>query len=201
MQRRSSLQSFAFFLCAFAPVRELPAVNPHLTRLLIAACALFAIYLLARLLTNRQVAVATVICFAFYPISLSETLLTQGREMTDSVPFFKALLSRLWQVTGHMGLFMLTLCGLLAMTRPPLSDNGVERRRIDIRAQIAMALVVAAYVIAQSFTGSEAREMLPVIPLAMLIWVSTLYRRVRAWRVVLGIICAEFLLTWLLSFS
>lgn len=120
--------------------------------------------------------------------------------MTDSVPFLKALLSRLWQVTGHMGLFMLTLCGLLAMTRPPLSDNGVERRRIDIRAQISMALVVAAYVIAQSFTGSEARAMLPVIPLAMLIWVSTLYRRVRAWRVVVGIICAGFLLTWLFSF-
>jgi hypothetical protein len=95
-----------------------------------------------------------------------------------------------------MNLFVLTIAGLLAMTRPALIDEGVERRRIAIAVQVAFAFVITAYVVALSFTGGElqAREMLPVIPLVMLIWISTLYRRVRRWRVVVGIVCAGFVL-------
>ena len=166
-----------FFLCAFAPLHEILSLNPLITRLLLAACALAGIYYLARLLTNRQVAVATVICFALYPVFLSEILLTQGREMA-----------------GHMGLLALTLCGLLAMARPPLFDDKVERPRINVRAQIVMAVIIVAYVITQFFKGGAARDILPVIPFVMLIWISTLYRRVRAWRWVVGIICIGFLL-------
>jgi hypothetical protein len=242
-----------FLLCAFAPLRESLVSHPLITRvliLLVAAFALFGIYRLARLLTNKQVAVATVICTSLYPIFLNETLLahreiiatalviwgfyfyeavsashpesrraaslvilipvcalalgfayqrTGHAEMTSPLLLFKAFAVRLWQVTGHMMLFVLTLCGLLAMTRPPLFDDGVERRRINLRVQIAAAFVIAAYVIAQSFTGSEAREMLPVIPLVMLIWISTLHRRVRRWRVVLGIVCAGFVLAFFVN--
>lgn len=246
-----------FLLCAFAPSRELLVSHPLITRttmLLVAAFALYGIYRLARLLTNRQVAVAAVICTAFYPIFLTGTLLAHreiiatalviwgfyfyeavsashpdsglGRavscvilmtmcglalgftyqrtghvELTNPLLLFRAFAVRLWQVTGHMGLFVLTLCGLLAMTRPPLFDDGAERRRINVRAQIAIAYVIAAYVIAQSFTASEARDMLPVIPLVMLIWISTLHRRVRHWRVLVGIVCAGFVLALILRTS
>jgi hypothetical protein len=85
------------------------------------------------------------------------------------------------------------------MTRPPLFDDKVERRRINVRAQIAIAFVIAAYVIAQSFTSGEARDVLPVIPLVMLIWISTLHRRVRRWRVVVGIVCAGFVLAFFVN--
>ncbi len=112
------------------------------------------------------------------------------------VRILKAGAVRLWEVTGHMNLFVLTIAGLLAMTRPALIDEGVERLRIAIAAQVALAFVIAAYVAAFSIKGGElqAREMLPVIPLVMLIWISTLYRRVRRWRVVVGIVCAGFVL-------
>jgi len=77
-------------------------------------------------------------------------------------------------------------------------DDEVERRRIDIGVQAAMACVVAAYVVVQSFRAGEAREMLPVIPFVMLIWISTLYRRVRSWRVLVGIACAVFVVEFIL---
>lgn len=108
---------------------------------------------------------------------------------------------RVWEALGHMNLFVLTIAGLLAMTRPALVDEVVERRRIVITVQVAFVFVITAYVVALSFTGGEpqAREMLPVIPLVMLIWISTLYRRVRRWRVVIGIVCAGFVLAWLVN--
>ena len=220
--------------------------------LLVASFALCGIYRLARLLANKQVAVATTLCVSLYPVFLSETLLAhreiiatalviwgfyfyeaisashpesarrraaafvllipvcvlvlwlthQGAghaEMTNPLLLIKAFAVRLWQVTGGMGLLALTLCGLLAMTRPPLFDDKVERRRINVRAQIAIAFVIAAYVVAQSFTSGEARYMLPVIPLVMLIWISTLHRRVRRWRVVVGIVCAGFVLAFFVN--
>jgi hypothetical protein len=124
-------------------------------------------------------------------------------ELVAVGPLLRNCARRIWQVTGHLNLWLLTLAGVLAMTRRALFDEGAERPRIAIPAQVAFAFIIAAQVLALSFTRSagEAREMLPVIPPVMLIWVSTLYRRVRVWRWLVGMICAGFLLAWLLARS
>jgi len=107
-----------------------------------------------------------------------------------------ALVKRLWHLVGYMNLFVLTLAALAAMLLPPQSLSGSNLRpRISLRVQAAMAAVIAAYVLALSLIGGAvlARYMLPVIPLVIILCVSTLWRRVRHWAVALAIICAAFI--------
>ena len=108
------------------------------------------------------------------------------------IPF--ALGLRLWQTFGYLGLYLVTVAGLLAMRRPPLRQDGDERPRIAIWMQMAFLAVVAAYVVFMSVVGGAvlARYMLPVVPLVILVMVSTLWRRVRYWRVVAGVIGIAF---------
>lgn len=123
------------------------------------------------------------------------------------VRFLLALVQRLWQLTGHMGLLVLTAAMLLALFFPPLpEDFGAQRGRvlrmpepplrgrIEVRSQLALAAVIAAYVLAMSVVGGAllARYLLPVVPLFILIAVSTLRRRVPAWPWVCGIVAAGF---------
>jgi hypothetical protein len=63
-------------------------------------------------------------------------------------------------------------------------------------AQAAIAAVVLAYVAALSFVGGAvlARYMLPVVPLVIVVCVSTIWRRIQRWRVALAVICAGFVL-------
>jgi nitrate reductase NapE component len=105
-----------------------------------------------------------------------------------------ALGLRLWQVVGYLNLSFLTLAGLLAMWRPPLSDHGEERKRISLEIQFAFLAVVVAYVVAMAVVGGAvlARYMLPVVPLIIILWVSTLRRRVRPWRAVIAIVALAF---------
>lgn len=114
----------------------------------------------------------------------------------NSLRVVLAGVQRAWQAVGYMNLFVLTGAAALAMWFPPLSDERGPRTRIEPGIQAALAAVVAAYVAALSVLGGAvlARYMLPVVPLAIIISVSTLWRRIRAWRTVVAIACLAFAL-------
>jgi hypothetical protein len=99
---------------------------------------------------------------------------------------FLALLLRLWQVFGYFNLYLLTIATVLAMTRRPLPeahDSDRERARIALNLQFTLLAVVVVYVFGLSIVGGAvlARYMLPIVPLVIIIAVSTLRRRVRHW--------------------
>jgi len=110
-----------------------------------------------------------------------------------------ALLVRLWQTAGYFHLLPLTLAALFAMWLPPLRDRTGERPRIALHAQFAMLAVVAAYVLAMAMVGGAelARYMLPVVPLVILVCVSTLWRRVRLGLAVVALVALMFVAGWL----
>jgi hypothetical protein len=102
---------------------------------------------------------------------------------------------RLWQVFGYLNLFLLTLAAAVVMRRPPLRQpDGTLRPRIPIGVQLAFGAVLLGYVVSLSVAGGAvlARYMLPVVPLVILICVSTLRRRVRQWRWWIAFTCAAF---------
>jgi hypothetical protein len=105
-----------------------------------------------------------------------------------------ALGLRLWQIVGYLNLYFLTLAAGLAMWLPPLRDNGEERQRIALNVQFSFFAVIAAYVVAMAVVGGAvlARYMLPVVPLVIILFVSTLRRRARLWRGVVAIVALAF---------
>jgi len=115
----------------------------------------------------------------------------------DPLRFLLAALQRLWQVVGHMNLFVLTAATAVAMFLPPLPD----RQRISFAHQLTFYVVIAAYVAALALVGGAvlARYMLPVVPLVILVCVSTLWRRVRGWPIAVAAICATFVAAWFIA--
>lgn len=125
---------------------------------------------------------------------------------------FLALLLRVWQVVGYLGLYVLTLACALAMKYPPLMDrwfsehsaehrrpaaeNVIERPRIAISIQLAFLAIAVIYLFAMSVVGGAvlARYMLPIVPLFILISVSTIWRRLKPWPWVLGVVGLAFIL-------
>ena len=109
-----------------------------------------------------------------------------------------ALGMRLWQLFGYFGLYLLTLAGLLAMLRPAQlegkTENGIARPRIPFWMQAAFLSVVLAYLAFMSVVGGAvlARYMLPVVPLVVLALVSTLWRRARYWKLIVGAVAIAF---------
>jgi 4-amino-4-deoxy-L-arabinose transferase-like glycosyltransferase len=105
-----------------------------------------------------------------------------------------AFVRRLWQLVGHMNLYVLTLVMAVAMFLPPQSDDGVERARISIPHQLVFAVVMAVHLVVFSLIGGAAlaRYMLPAVPLVIIIAVSTVRRRIRGWPVVIALVCATF---------
>ena len=106
-----------------------------------------------------------------------------------------AMLLRLWHLLGYLNLFVLTLMALYAMSqRPWVECDGSERPRIAIPVQLVFAVVIAAHVVALSVLGGAvlARYMLPVLPLVILLCVSTLRRRFRHWAWYVAAACAAF---------
>ena len=102
---------------------------------------------------------------------------------------------RLGHVTYHMNLWALTLAGLAAMLLRPRPDGrGAGRPRITVPVQLLFGALVLAHVAALSVVGGAvlARYMLPVLPLVVLVWVSTLWRRVPAWPLAVALVCAAF---------
>jgi dolichyl-phosphate-mannose-protein mannosyltransferase len=112
-----------------------------------------------------------------------------------------ALLVRLWQIAGYFHLLILTLAALFAMRLPPLRDPGGERPRIALDRQFAMLSVIVAYVFTMALVGGAelARYLLPAVPLVILVCVSTLWRRVRLWRVVAAIVALMFVAGWFVN--
>ncbi|MFY9845131.1 MAG: glycosyltransferase [Terriglobales bacterium] len=105
-----------------------------------------------------------------------------------------ALAMRLWQLCGYFGLYLLTLAGLLAMLLPPQKESGVARPRIPFWVQAAFLCVVLAYLAFMSVVGGAvlARYMLPVVPLIILALVSTLWRRIRYWKLIVAAVAIAF---------
>jgi hypothetical protein len=103
---------------------------------------------------------------------------------------------RLWQTFGYLHLWVLTMLMLWAMTRLPLRDASGERRRIAIPVQVVFGILALTYLIALAIVGGAvlARYQLTIIPLVIIIAVSTLWRRIRLWYVPVGIVCAAFIL-------
>jgi len=102
---------------------------------------------------------------------------------------------RFWQVSGYLGLYLLTLAGLLALLRRPQLENGVARPRIALWQQAAFASVLLAYLFFMSAVGGAvlARYLLPVLPLVILVWISTLWRRVRQWKLIVAAVAIAFI--------
>ena len=108
-----------------------------------------------------------------------------------------ASIRRLWQVTGYMNLFVLTIAGALAMMFPPQPEGANDKQprpKIVPATQAIFLVVVLAYVFALSVIGGAviARYMLPAVPLMIILWVSTLRRRVRGWTLVVIAVCGAF---------
>ncbi len=114
----------------------------------------------------------------------------------SGVRILLALGMRIWQSFGYMHLWALMLLVMWAMTRPPLRDGPAERRRIDVPVQLTFAVLILAFVTAMAVVGGAvlARYMLTVIPLVILISISTLWRRVRGWLWLVGLTCLAFVL-------
>jgi dolichyl-phosphate-mannose-protein mannosyltransferase len=101
---------------------------------------------------------------------------------------------RLWQILGYFGLYLLTLAGILAMLRPPQVVSGVASPRIPFWMQAAFLSILLAYLGFMSAVGGAvlARYMLPVVPLVILEWVATLWRRVRYWKAIVAAVAIAF---------
>jgi hypothetical protein len=112
--------------------------------------------------------------------------------------FVLALGLRLWQTFGYLHLWVLTGAMALAMTDPPVSDDGVERSRIAIPEQIVFFLIIAAYVTSMAMVGGAvlARYLLPAVPLVIILAVSTLRRRMRHWKVAIAFVVVAFVAAW-----
>lgn len=109
--------------------------------------------------------------------------------------FLLALVMRLWQVSGYLHLWVLTLATLLAMWMfPPQSDWEAKRPRISLPVQMVFYVVVLTYVMAMALIGGAvlARYMLPAVPLIIIVCVSTLWRRLRFWRTAIACVTLAF---------
>jgi hypothetical protein len=109
-----------------------------------------------------------------------------------------ALGMRLWQLFGYFGLYLLTLAGLLALLRPSQRTNDAARPRIPLWIQAAFLSVLLAYLAFMSAVGGAvlARYVLPVVPLVILALVSTLWRRARYWKLIVGAVAIAFVGGW-----
>jgi hypothetical protein len=95
---------------------------------------------------------------------------------------------------GYLNL-SLTLITLYATSQPALLEHdGSERRRIATPIQLVFGVVIAAHVVALSILGGAvlARYVIPVLPLMILLCVSTLRRRFRHWAWYVAAACAAF---------
>ena len=106
-----------------------------------------------------------------------------------------ALLLRTWQTIGYPNLYVLTGAALLAMKFPALEDPNGPRPRIHVSLQLTLLAVALIYIFALSIFGGAvlARYMLPVVPLVILISVSTVWRRLKPWKTILAIVAGAFI--------
>jgi len=100
------------------------------------------------------------------------------------VRFLLALVHRTWHLFGIMNMLVMTVATVAAMWFLPVSDNGVERRRIAIPTQIQFACIMLAHLVAFSLVGGAllTRYLLAAYPLVIILGMSTLRRRIRLWQ-------------------
>ena len=113
--------------------------------------------------------------------------------------FLLALAMRLWQISGYLHFWILTLPMLFAMWMlPPLHDSHGERPRISIPVQMVFYIVILTYVVAMALIGGAvlARYMLPAIPLVIILSVSTLWRRLSFWPAAIACASLAFVAAW-----
>jgi len=116
------------------------------------------------------------------------------QETLHPLRIFLALLLRIWQTFGYLDLYVLTLACLAALMFAPIMDPQGERPRINLSVQFSFLAIAIVYLISLSVIGGAvlARYMLPVIPLVILVCVSTIWRRLPAWKAVIGVIALAF---------
>jgi Dolichyl-phosphate-mannose-protein mannosyltransferase len=117
----------------------------------------------------------------------------------NPVRFGLALLLRMWQTFGYLHLWLLTLAMLVAIVLAPVRDSETGAKpRIRFPVQMVFYVVIGVYVIAMSAIGGAvlARYMLPVVPLVVILAVSTVWRRFRYWPAALALIALAFVLGW-----
>ncbi|MEO8726295.1 MAG: glycosyltransferase family 39 protein [Acidobacteriaceae bacterium] len=111
-----------------------------------------------------------------------------------------ASLHRAWQLFGHMDMFVLTILAVIALVWAPVTTRQQKRPRIAFSAQLTIAALVLANWIAFSLVGGAllTRYLLPVYPLIILIFVSTLWRRWRRWPIAFAVVLLAFVaaLVW-----
>ena len=127
------------------------------------------------------------------------------------VRIIAAFAQRLWQLFGYMNMFVLTIVATLAMSRKPLpigdvprngdGDPSMLRPRIAVPVQTTFAAIVIAYVFALSIVGGAvlARYLLPVYPLVIIIFVSTIRRRLPMWQGFLAVVSFAFVLALIIN--
>lgn len=116
--------------------------------------------------------------------------------------FLLALAMRLWQISGYLHLWMLTVPTLLAMWMlPPLRHADHERPRISLPTQMFFYIVILTYVVAMALIGGAvlARYMLPAVPLVIILCVSTFWRRISFWRAAVACVALAFVAAWFLN--
>lgn len=112
-----------------------------------------------------------------------------------------ALGKRVWQLTGYMNIFLLTVAAAMAMAFPAQMDRNGKRERIPFNVQALFAVIIAAQVAFYCVIGGAplARYMLASLPLVILICVSTLWRRMRHWPLIIALACLGFVLAWFVN--
>jgi len=108
---------------------------------------------------------------------------------------------RIWQLTGYLHLFLLTIAAGLAMLLPAQVDANGQRQRIHMAIQFVFAAVIATYLVAMSVIGGAEldRYLLPVIPLEIILCISTLWRRVPYWKTAVAIVALGFVSAWFVN--
>ncbi len=123
--------------------------------------------------------------------------------------FFLAFLQRLWHVTVHMNLLVLTLAAVgswffkvrrqrtetaTEITRSRSGLTGGYRAGIAPRALVVVWLLIAAYVVTFSTIGGAllTRYLLPIFPLVILLEISSLWRRVPGWGAMAAVVGVFF---------
>ena len=78
----------------------------------------------------------------------------------------------------------------------PFSKGPPPRHGIALWVQAALLCVLLTYLAFMSAVGGAvlARYMLPVVPLVILLWVSTLWRRMRYWKLIVAAVAIAFVM-------
>ncbi|MGI9104098.1 MAG: ArnT family glycosyltransferase [Terriglobales bacterium] len=187
--------------------------------------SLFAWELILRAIGNRKSAFGNAVATPNYPITRSFKLLASLIPLAawfafhyartghvfgnpeffrynlggtlNPLRFFAALALRLWHLLGYMNMFLLTLATVGALLLPPRPG----RDRIAPGTQAVLYVLIFAHVLALSVLGGAvlARYLLPVYPLAVVVGINTLWRRLPGWPAFAAAICAGFIVALLIN--